>query len=317
MPLTLEKLNQQFALPGLLRFEAGEGGLTRATIETPAAQAHVYLHGAHVATFNQTGRPPLLFVSAKSHFEAGKPIRGGVPVIFPWFGAHSQRTDLPAHGFVRLRDWEIDSVAREPGGGVTLTLLFRHDEQSLALWPHRFELRHRVSIVPGGEPVPGKKGKAAPAGEPASIEMSLIVRNTGDAPFTFEEALHTYFHVGDVRSAKVTGLEGVTYNARNEGDSARVQQGPITFSGETDRLYQGTPGTCLLEDASLGRTIRVEKAGSLSTVVWNPWIDKARAMPDFGDDEWPGMLCIETANARAQSVALAPGQSHTMTAIVR
>jgi D-hexose-6-phosphate mutarotase len=61
----------------------------------------------------------------------------------------------------------------------------------------------------------------------------------------------------------------------------------------------------------------VEKAGSNATVVWNPWIAKAKAMPDFGDDEWPGMLCIETCNVQQYAITLAPGESHTMIATIR
>ncbi|MCX5662435.1 MAG: D-hexose-6-phosphate mutarotase [Planctomycetota bacterium] len=306
MPQSLEQLNTQFALPGLLQFESGQGGLTRVAITTPHAEAQVYLHGAHVTSFVQSGKPPMLFLSGKSWFEDGKPIRGGVPLVFPWFGAHPDRAELPAHGFARLKAWEVESVARGPRGGVTITLLTRHDDKTLAAWPHRFELRHRVSVVPDEK-----------TGEPAALVMELSTRNAGDQPMPFEEALHTYLHVGDVRQAKVTGLDGVSYTARNEGGAARTQSGPVTFTGETDRLYQGTAGTCELDDPALGRKIVVSKTGSLSTVVWNPWIDKAKAMVDFGDEEWPGMACIETANAREQTVTLPPGKTHTMTATLR
>jgi glucose-6-phosphate 1-epimerase len=37
-------------------------------------------------------------------------------------------------------------------------------------------------------------------------------------------------------------------------------------------------------------------------------------MPDFGDDEWPRMLCVETANVGEQAPTLAPGGTHVMTA---
>lgn len=303
MSHTPDALNRQFGLPGLLAFEQGEGGLIRAAITTPGAQAHVYLHGAHIASFVQADRAPLLFLSGQSAFATGKPIRGGVPVIFPWFGAFPDRTDLPMHGFARLREWSVESVARLPQAGLSLTLLLRDDAQTLALWPHRFELRFRVSILPAGAP-----------DAPARLRMELLTRNTDDHAWSFEEALHTYFHVGDVRQARVEGLDGVTYNARNEGSAARVQAGPVLFTGETDRLYQKTDATCVLHDPAIGRQITVEKVGSLSTVVWNPWIDRAKAIPDLGDDEWPGMLCIETANAREQALTLAPGQTHAMVA---
>jgi D-hexose-6-phosphate mutarotase len=89
---------------------------------------------------------------------------------------------------------------------------------------------------------------------------------------------------------------------------------PIAIAAETDRVYLGTTGTVTIEDPGWGRRIVVAKSGSSTTVVWNPWVAKAKAMPDFGDEEWNGMVCVETANAMDDAVTLAPGASHVMTA---
>ena len=127
--------------------------------------------------------------------------------------------------------------------------------------------------------------------------------------------MHTYFAVSDIHQCSVTGLEDARYDSTVEGVTQKSQgEKPLQFTAETDRLYLNTPATCVIHDPGWQRRIVVAKSGSDSTVVWNPWIAKAKAMPDFGDDEWPGMLCIETVNARSNAVTLAPGQTHAMRA---
>ena len=149
------------------------------------------------------------------------------------------------------------------------------------------------------------------------LSTALTVTNPGDAPITFEEALHTYLAVGDVRQVSVAGLEGVTYADKVDGAQRKTQAEPfVTIGGETDRLYLDTGSVVTLTDPGFGRRIRVEKTGSRSTVVWNPWVAKSKAMPDFGDDEWPGMICIETANAADNAVTVPPHASHSMTAAI-
>jgi D-hexose-6-phosphate mutarotase len=148
-----------------------------------------------------------------------------------------------------------------------------------------------------------------------SLRMDLTARNGGSAAVTFEEALHSYLAVADVRQVRVRGLEGVSYVDKTAASARRPgETGPITMAAETDRVYAGTTGTVTIEDPGWRRRIVVGKSGSRTTVVWNPWVAKAKAMPDFGDDEWTGMLCVETANAQDDAVTLAPGASHVMTA---
>ena len=255
-------------------------------IQTPEAEAQIYTHGAHVAQFQPRGQKPVLFMSAKSWFEPGKPIRGGVPICFPWFGPGCGATPkTPGHGLVRLQDWTVERTTAN-------SILF---SVALAPWTARF------SVEVG-----------------AALTMKLEVRNTGTKPEQFEEALHTYLAVGDIRQVTVTGLENADYLDNTVG-MARKNQGaePIRFTGETDRIYLDTRAACVVYDPVLKRRLIIEKSGSDATVVWNPWIAKAKAMPDFGDDEWPGMLCIETANCKQHAVTLAPGATHSMQAVIR
>ena len=149
------------------------------------------------------------------------------------------------------------------------------------------------------------------------LELELEVENRSHEPFGFEEALHTYLRVGDVREATVSGLAGTTYIDKTDAMKRKVQADePLRLSGATDRVFLGTRGPCVVDDPVLDRRLVIEKRGSATTVVWNPWHEKAAAMADLGGDVWPWMLCVETANAADDAVRLAPGQRHRMTAVV-
>jgi glucose-6-phosphate 1-epimerase len=279
------------------------GGLRAVQIDAPAARGLVYLHGAHVASWIPAGADrDVLWLSEKSHWAAGKPIRGGVPICFPWFGPRKDDPAAPAHGFARLKDWTLESTQVMPEGAARVTLLLQSDDDTRRLWPHDFALRMRATF--------GKE-----------LEMRLELTNTGDAPLTAEEALHTYFAVADARTLTIRGLTGARYIDKVDGMKEKTQEGSIRIIGETDRVYANTTAEVIVEDSatarSPGRHIHISKEGSADTVVWNPWIAKAKAMADFGDDEWPGMLCVETCNVMANALRLTPGQSASMTARVR
>ena len=151
----------------------------------------------------------------------------------------------------------------------------------------------------------------------AALEMALEVVNTSPGDIRFEEALHTYLAVGDISRTTIDGLAGRTFIDKVDKAQRKTQPtGAFALNGETDRVYLDTPDTVTVNDGANGRKLVVSKSGSASTVVWNPWTAKAKAMADFGDDEWPGMLCIETANAADNAVTLAPGARHTMRATI-
>ena len=128
---SIEELNRRFLIPDVARFEAGRGGLTRLAVTAPAAEGHLYLHGAHVAHFQPRGFGPVLFLSAKSFFEMGKAIRGGVPVIFPWFGPREGGGEGPMHGLVRTTEWTVAEV-RQAGDGVAVTMTLTSSDPTRA-----------------------------------------------------------------------------------------------------------------------------------------------------------------------------------------
>ena len=297
---SIDQLNRGFGIDGVVAFEAGQGNLTRIVITAQDAVAHVCTLGAHVTHWQPEGHEPVLWLSGRSWFEPDKPIRGGVPVCLPWFNVKPDEPDAPRHGLARTMTWQVVSAEHNDDSSASVTLELQSDDETLAVWPHPFTFRHQITV---GE----------------ELTMSLTVSNPGDRPLVFTEALHSYFNVGDVRKATVTGLERAPY-INTVGGEARQAAGdphPVTFTGETDRVYTGTTSTCILHDPVLGRQIAIQKSGSHSTVVWNPWVAKASAMEDFGDDEWPGTLCIETANIADDAVVLVPGACHTMTAGIR
>jgi len=297
-PQTLQTLSDEFAIPGVLAFTEDEHGLLRARIATPACTAELYLHGAHLTAWRPAGHAPVLFLSERSSFAAGKAIRGGVPVIFPWFGARtataeSPRTDGPAHGFARTSVWRL-TAALLLGEDLHLTLTLGPDDATRALGYDHFLL--------AGEFILG-----------AELRIRLTVANPGPQPLTFEEALHTYFAVGDARQVRLLGLGETEFLDKTDGFQRKRQTEPaLRLTGETDRPYLNTEATVTLEDPALQRRITVAKTGSHTTVVWNPWSELSAKLADMADDGWLRMVCIETANAAENRLTLAPGQVHTM-----
>lgn len=289
---------RRFEIPGTATFTDQPDGLVALDVTAPAANGRLFLHGAHVASWQPRGAAPVLFMSAKSHFAPGKAIRGGVPLIFPWFGARAGDAKAPQHGFARTANWQLESLA-PAADSVAVVLRLDDSEQTRASWPFAFTARFRVTFA-------------------ATLTMALEVENRSAEAMQFEEALHTYFVVSDARTVAVRGLENTGFIDKVDGFTRkRLGAEPLGFSGETDRVFVNSAATCTIHDPGLRRRIVVEKSGSNSTVLWNPWDAKAKAMADFGDAEWPGMLCIETANAAENAVTLAPGATHTMTAVIR
>lgn len=270
----------------------GHGDLPRVTVVTPAAAAEVYLAGAHVTSWAPAGHDPVLWMSEQSAFAPGVPIRGGIPVCFPWFGLHPSGT-APLHGFARISEWTLLDVVDQGKRAEMVFGLEDAEETRRSVWPHQFRARYTVTVG-------------------AELTVGLEVTNTGQSPVTYTESFHTYLAVSDIRVVRLHGLEASSFVDRLAGTESVAATGEaLRLDAETERLY-AQPGTITLHDPVAERRIRVTAHGSAQTIVWNPWIDKAAAMGDFGDDEWVGMVCVETANVLDAAVHLDPGQSHTM-----
>lgn len=275
----------------------GNGGLQVVRIECPQAAGEMYLHGAHVTSWKPAGREEVLFLSSRSLWEDGRAIRGGIPICFPWFGNKADDPKAPAHGFVRTKSWQLESIAQVENG-IRVSMFTESDEGSRRWWPGDFHLAYRVTF---GE----------------ELVLELVMTNTGKTAQRSEEALHAYHKVGNVLKARVAGLDRVEYIDKMDSNRKKIQNGEIAVVSETDRVYLNTSGAIEVEDAQMRRRTRVSKENSRTTVVWNPWVQKAQSMPDFGDNEWMNMICIETSNVADFAVDLAPGQRYSMKAIVR
>lgn len=280
----LQQANQ-FNIPGKLTVKPGRHKLACVEVDSDLCQAKLYLLGACPTQWKPAGHKDVLFTSRASYFKEGRPIRGGVPVCFPWFGPHPEDPDAPSHGLVRTKHWNLIAT-RETPDGVDVELATNLDH---------LHVDYHLSF--------GKQ-----------LKLRFIVSNTSDEDQTFEQALHTYLTLGDATKASITGLENAEYvDKMHEGETFNQGDEPITFTEETDRVYLDTTADCVLTDPVMNRKITVAKTGSKSTVVWNPWVNKANRLEDMGDEEWQKMCCIESANIAPDTVTIAPGGSHTMT----
>ena len=293
---TSTQLIHQFGIPGIAEVVPGNGVLPKVHVTSAVAAGDIYLHGAHVTSWCPRGADEVLFLSSASTWEEGKAVRGGIPVSFPWFADKADDPKAPAHGFVRTKAWSLESITQSVGA-ITVTMSTASGESTKRWWPGDFRAVYRASF-----------GK--------TLKLELEVHNTGATTIHFEEALHAYFKVGDVRSARVKGLDGVHYLDKTDQRREKVQQGEVEITSETDRVYLDTDNPVELIDPALHRSIQVAKQNSRTTVIWNPWSEKGEAMSDLGAGEWRQMLCIETSNVLPDGAELAPGDTHCMSAVM-
>ena len=294
--MDLKELNRRFGISDIARVCEGNGGLLRVDITSPQAHGEMYLHGAHVTSWRPAGSEEALFVSSKSRWEEGQAIRGGIPICFPWFRGKADDPHAPAHGVVRTRSWQLYSMA-EKNGAVSVTMFIESDEQTQRWWPGEFRLAHRVTF--GSE-----------------LKLELVCINTGNSPFHFEEALHTYNRVGDVTTVRLRGLDGTDYLDNTDSNKKQTQLGDVAIASPTDNAFINTQTGVDLLDLELHRRIRLKKTNSSTTVVWNPWEEGARALRDLGDGEWKQFLCVEASNIMGAAVTVAPAQEHTISAVL-
>lgn len=294
----LAELNGRFPFPDkAVQFIAGQGGLACIEVNSPLCTGRIYLQGAHVAAWQPKGQQPVIFMSSKSDFVPGKPIRGGVPVCFPWFASKAGVPTAPGHGFVRTMEWNVESVEKAPSGDVSIVFSQHSNAETKVYWPHEFQIRHHV--------VMGKQ-----------LSMELEVRNTGADQFRFAEALHAYFQVQSIEQASLSGLDGTDYVDKVDGAKQKRQAGDVTFPSQVDRNYLNTSSILTIHDRLANRDIRIEKTRSMNTVVWNPGQARAKTIVDLGENDWPHMLCVETANLAENEPAVPPGGVHQMKAVI-
>lgn len=291
---TLNTLNDRFAIPFKLRFKSFGDGLIAADITNAHGTASLCLHGGHLLSWQPVSTAdPVIWMSSAAKFAAKTSIRGGIPVCWPWFGAHGSESTFPAHGFARTQPWQVTGTRSLEDGSTEIALSCLPTDATQNYWTHASRLDMLVNV---GE----------------SLKIALITRNLGASDFSITEALHTYFNVGDVAQVQVEGLDGVHFHDKAAGWTQGDQTGAVTFAAEVDRVYVNSANRCTIVDAALKRRIHIAKLGSQSTVVWNPWAARAAQMGDLGQEGWKTFVCVESANALENAVTVPAGKSHTL-----
>ncbi len=286
----------RYEIDGELQFIEIEHGFVYAEINNARAHATVSTYSGQLLSYRPKDRQEdLLFVSDKAYYEAGKAIKGGIPVCWPWFGPDPENRGRPAHGFVRNRQWQVSGSESLADGSTKIILSITDSEATRALWPHPFQLDIEITV---GD----------------TLRVELVTHNTGNDSITISQALHSYFRVGDITSVSVLGLDGINYIDKANDSARKTQAGPLTISSEVDRIYTDTSGDLTIDDASLERKISIASSGCSTAVVWNPWVNIAASMADLGDDDYLQMLCVETANAGPETVTITAGDCYRLSA---
>lgn len=275
-----------------------DNGFEILEIDNEVATAKIALQGAHLFDYTRYGEPKRLWLSSQAFFEPGKAIRGGIPICWPWFGKLPEHRDWPQHGFARTAMWSVHDISEQDGQHTAVTLTLNHKTVQQAYFPYAFRLFMKITV--------GEK-----------LTVSLTTENHDTVAFPLSEALHTYFNIGNIAGVSLIGLEGITYADATDGFRKKFSEAPIGIYQETDRVYINTLDTIILQDQRLGRNLVIGKSGSRSTVVWNPWNEKAAGMADFEDEGYKEMVCVETANALDNAIMLPPKKAHTITQTVQ
>jgi glucose-6-phosphate 1-epimerase len=260
------------------------------------AQGVVFHHGAQVVDWTPFGHEPVLWLSDKTAFDSHSPIRGGIPICWPWFGAGINGVSFPLHGFGRLSEWRLVSSTENED---TVSARYILVNASPDKFNYSYCLTYDVTFG-------------------LDFSATLNVRNTGDTRFVFEESLHTYLRVGDVRQTVIKGLNGAPYLDRVAGHftGPHTQSTDLMITEETDRIFH-TTGDIVIQDPTMDREIFLSRKGSQDVIVWNPWIEKAKSLPDMSDDGWTSMICVETANVGEHAISLSPGRDHSISFSLR
>ncbi|KDO27673.1 hypothetical protein SPRG_07303 [Saprolegnia parasitica CBS 223.65] len=265
-------------------------GVVVLTHRGSGASAHVHLYGATVTSFvPKAGAEDLLFLSTRAALNGSKPIRGGIPLVFPQFGAGLVPSTLPSHGFARTSKWSlVESEDLEASTSATFALSTAKGE--LPAWPHAVRLVYIVTIAQH------------------QLTTALHITNTDTDAWSCQALLHTYLRVDappsltndELPGVRVHGLKGTSYLSKVSNTTQIEDRDHVTIASETDSVYTDAPDTLVVQ-AGVSNTVRIEKRASLvgsgalpsDAVVWNPWTDKAHGLGDFGDEEYPQMLCVE------------------------
>ncbi|KAI9807949.1 MAG: hypothetical protein M1825_005255 [Sarcosagium campestre] len=252
----------------------------------------ILLYGATVTSW-KTGGKENLFLSDKALLDGSKPVRGGIPLVFPVFGpppASGPLSTLSQHGFARTSRWEFlnkttsesERVGRSASdSSVKLDFGLSHSNlspEARKAFPYSFGLIYSVTL--------GREG----------LETSILVRNEGGESFEFQLLLHSYLRVNNISTTTIGGLDGSTYVDKLKGASEQKEaESALLITAETDRVYKGVESKKPIQVAEDGKPrFEILRDNLDDVVVWNPWDKKSQSLSDFGPaDGWKNLICVE------------------------
>lgn len=295
--IDIDELEEQFSIEGELGFAELENDLVFITVSNKYADADICLYGAHITSFRPRNAMDLLWLSPDSFFEVGKPIRGGIPVCFPWFGPHKTDTDKPQHGFARLMYWDVLETAVKSNGETLIRLQLCSNDETKAFWPHDFSAEMNITVG-------------------LTLTVNLKVTNTSSEKFEYGCALHSYFNLSAIENLTIEGLEGTTYYNQLTGENGIQQEHFLQIRGAFTRHYLNTETPVVIADPVFRRRIKVDKAGSKVTTVWNPGKEACAQIVDLDEESYETFVCVEATNAFDYLITLEPGESYETSAIL-
>ena len=264
--MDIEQLNIKYGIAGQLKFVKGSGGFPFILISNRSATALISLYAGQVLSFQPAGEgEDLLFQSQKAYYDAGKAIRGGIPICWPWFGTDPKDLNRPSHGFVRNGLWAVTGTQAASEFETKVKLRFLETEQSESFWQQPFSLDLEISVG-------------------NTLTLELTTRNTGDKIFSITQAFHAYLHVGNINQMQILGLDGIEYTDYLDSHKQKLQMGAVTVTGEIERIYADVNNELIIDDSAFNRQIRFTSSSNKTTVVWNPWTTKSEKLPDLEND---------------------------------
>ena len=290
-------LNTRFGRENNLQFSAGEAGMTKVDITCNDARLELYLQGAQITRYQPIAAIEVLWMSDTASYHPAKALRGGIPLCWPWFGANTENSDRPQHGYARTSEFGVVStLANAQATSIVLTL--DPAQAPYPDWQNKVGLEFEIRLTD-------------------ALWMEMRSHNLSDSPLTLSNALHSYFSISSRSQLSIPAVTGLTYLDKLQNYMPQFQSPAISINAEVDRVYQAPPETIDLLDSGKGINTSIRSWGNNNLVIWNPGQQKALLMADFDDDGYEQMICIEPANALEQSISLQPGECHRLGQLIK
>jgi D-hexose-6-phosphate mutarotase len=291
-------LREEFSDCRTVTFVEQNGGIPLLRVNNELATAEISLYGGQLIHYQPKGESqPLIWLSKNAIFKLGTAIRGGIPVCWPWFGAHETYPELPAHGFARTSMWSVESIEELQSGETVILLSMNRSE----VFQQYLELEQEFNVALSLKISIG-----------STLEQVLISQNHGNKTVKLSEALHTYFNISDIAQVNLQGLGGKRYFNKLNHSTDNIGAEILSLEAETDQVFFHSGEEIILNDSGFQRKIHISRKNSQSIIVWNPWQEISQKMADMSNSGWKSMVCIEAANVMEHSVSIKAAEKHCL-----